>query len=105
MDTTVDLSLFLTLGGGAALISALTEVVKRTANWSDELVARFASITAIVIGAILFVVITLATTAGVNVQGIAQALLAGVVAGLTSNGLYNVGGKAVITAVAGPTKP
>lgn len=105
MDTTVDLSLFLTLGGGAALISALTEVVKRAANWSDALVARFAAVTAILIGALLFVVITLATVPGVTTQGIAQALLGGIVAGLTSNGLYAVGGKQVITAVAGPTKP
>lgn len=102
MDFTIDPAVFLTIGGGAGLITALTEVVKRTAAWSDATVARFASITAIIIGVVVFVAGAFAFAPDSN---LAQAFLAGVVSGLTSSGLYNVGGKQVIVAVAGPTQP
>jgi protein-S-isoprenylcysteine O-methyltransferase Ste14 len=101
VDPQLALGQFITLSGGAAFITAVVEVLKRTAAWSDATTQRFAPIASIVVGIALFLLVTAATVA-VTGPVLASAGLAGVVAGMYACGIYNLGGKGVIERVAGP---
>lgn len=101
MDATLALGQFATLTGAAAIIVALVEVIKRTLAWSDQLTERFAPLTSIILGIIVMVLVTLGTVAPETVNWI-EPIFAGLVTGLYACGLYSLGGKPIITTVAGP---
>ena len=101
MDPQLAMGQFVTLTGGAALITAIVEVVKRTFAWTDAATQRFAPITSIAVGVVLFVLVTAATAAAMTGAIFAGAALGGIVAGMYACGIYNLGGKTVIEAVAG----
>jgi uncharacterized membrane protein len=79
--TTSDL---LTIGGAAVLVSLIVEVIKRTWQWTDETVDRFAPIVSIALGVVVVTVATLS-------QGgdILQGGLTGILAGCMACGLYD----------------
>ena len=74
----------LTIGGAAVLVSLLVEVIKRTWQWTDAVVDRFAPIVSLGIGIVVVVVATLSTGGD-----ILQGLLTGLFAGFTACGLYD----------------
>lgn len=98
LDPTLALGQFATLTAIAALIVALVEVIKRAAGWADAQTQRFAPLLALVLGIALLILLAFGT--GEGVTNVAQVVFAGIVAGLYSQGLYNTGGSAVISAVA-----
>lgn len=98
MDPSLALAQFATLTGGAALIVALVEVIKRTLAWTDATTSRFAPITALVLGIVLMLVLAVASG---PVANWAEPILGGIVAGLYSQGLYSTAAKPVISATIG----
>lgn len=100
----MDIAQFLTVAGSGAVIVAVTEAVKRALRWDQETTVRFAPLLAIVLG----ILITLGGTLALPVTNplgaaIFGAVLQGIVSGATAVGLYNLGGKDIVVAVAGPS--
>lgn len=102
----MDISQFLTVAGGGAVIVALVEAIKRALKWDQEQTVRFAPLLAIVLGIVITVVGTLALPIDPLVGLLASifgAVLQGIVTGATAVGIYNLGAKEVIVQVAGPS--
>jgi len=101
MDPTLELGQFATLTGGAALIMGLVEVIKRTLDWDAKTTDRFAPIASILTGMVLMILLSVGVGNDLA-GGLIEALFAGLVTGLYACGLYSIGGKPAINAVAGP---
>lgn len=100
----MDISQFLTVAGGGAVIVALVEAIKRALKWEQEQTVRFAPLLAIGLGVLITVVGTLALPITTTLlAAIFGAVLQGIVTGATAVGLYNLGAKEVIVTVAGPS--
>lgn len=102
MDT-LDLSQFLGIAGAGAIITALVEAFKRFLRWTQEDTERIAPLFSIALGVLIFlanIAASLPLTTPVG-QAILSAVLTGIVSGATAAGIYQVGGKDVIRAVAG----
>ena len=106
----VEVQQFLTVAGVATVCTILVEMFKRLLEWDSAETLRFAPIFSIAIGII-------GSTIGaifVGPQGSAhtipagtgelvfEGVLTGILGGAAACGLYSIGGKQVIRAVAGP---
>jgi Na+-transporting NADH:ubiquinone oxidoreductase subunit NqrE len=97
---------FVATVGIVAVVTILVEVIKRAAAWTDEATARWAPLLAVILGAVLGGVLFAVAPATVRIgQDIVVAVLFGLVQGAGAVGLYDVGGKGVIEAVAGSHNP
>lgn len=101
MESGLVLAQFATLTGGAALVVALVEVVKRTLNWNDQVSSRFSPLTAIILGIAIACLIALARTPPPQGNEWIEPLFGGLVIGLYACGLYSAGGKNIVNAAAG----
>lgn len=97
----MDLSQFLTVGGGAVLIGVLVEVVKRGLALTPAQVDRWAPLLSISLGVVALPI--LAFVEGVTGTGLLLAAVTGAVAGAAACGLWDVGGGAVANLIPGRT--
>ena len=106
----VEISQFLTVAGVATICTILVEMFKRLLEWDAAETARFAPIYAIAIGIIGSTAAAVivgpqgnATTVPLTTaQLVFNGVMTGILGGATACGLYSIGGKSIIRAVAGP---
>lgn len=74
----------LTLGGAAAIVTIIVEVIKRAAALNDAQIARFGPLMSVVVGMVVTIGAAFAQSAPYD-----EAVLTGLLAGAAASGIYS----------------
>jgi hypothetical protein len=80
----MDTSELLTLGGVAIVVTILTEVIKRAAAMSDDVIARFGPLLAVTLGVVIAILASWYQGAD-----LVAGALTGLLAGASASGIYS----------------
>jgi len=89
MNDVITPEMLTTVGGAAIATSLIFEVVKRAVQPTDEVLARFGAIIAIIIGILIVVPATLVFGPPLDQQVVFTAIYTGIIGGLAASGIYS----------------